>query len=406
MLKDKKRRKFIMKRAISVLLAILMIFTLFACSSKDPAPSAEPSTSPAASPSPSDSQAPSASEPADVSENENEIGFFFSGVDPASRETYEIVFAYPRNMTLMQNLSDRLTDFSKKLNYTLQTTTGDGDIDLYLQNIEILAGKGVDGFITNPDPATSDRIVEVLEETGVPYMILLNSVRDSSGSSILPCATLDGFAAGESEIQWLYDNYKTYWGDIDPAEIGLININWSPNVDLASRYEGSLSKFQELLPNNADKIFSCDGVTGKMDPETGYNMTTPIFSANSSIKYWFVTSALEMYSQGAARAAEALGIEKNVLVTCVGSDILRAEWEAGYDGCWVSCVAVSDYLYIAPTISALVALIDGKATHESLWASRRAPGDKGTIYYIGNEIVTKDTYKDYYASIQAAFDSI
>jgi ABC-type sugar transport system substrate-binding protein len=393
-----------MKKAISVLLAMLMVFALFACTAKEPAPSPSTPASPSQAPSPSESQAPS--EPADVSENENEIGFFFSGVDPASRDPYQIVFAYPRNMTLMQNLTDRLKDFSTKLNYTIETTTGDGDIDLYLQNIEILAGKGVDGFITNPDPATSERIVEVLNETGVPYMILLNSVRDASGSSILPCATLDGFAAGESEVQWLYDNYKTYWGDIDTADIGLISINWSPNVDLATRHEGSLAKFNELLPNNSDNVFTCDGVTGKMDAETGYNMTTPIFSANSHVKYWFVTSALEMYSQGAARAAEALGIDKNVLVTCVGSDVLRAEWDAGYDGCWVSCVAISDYLYVAPTISALVAIIDGKATHESLWASRRAPGDKGTIYYIGNEIVTKDTYKDYYASVQAAFDSI
>ncbi len=401
-----------MKKAISILIALLLIFTLFACNKP-----AEPETSPgetSAAPSvqPSapqetaapESQAPGTSGPVDVSANEDAIGFFPSGVDPYSRDTYEIVFAYPRNMTLMQNLTDRLEEFSEKLNYNLTTTTGDGDIDIYLQNIEVMAAK-TDGFITNPDPATSERIVEVLNETGAKYMIMLNSVRDENGKALLPCATLDGFASGEAEVQWLYDNCKTYWGEIDTSKIGLLNINWSANVDLASRFDGALAKFKEILPDN-DAIFDCDGVTGKMDAETGYNMTTPIFSANPDVEYWFVTSALEMYAHGAARAAESLNIDDRVLITCVGSDILREEWDNGYEGCWVSCVAVSDYLYVAPTISALVALLDGTATPESLWQSKRGPDENYTIYYIRNEIVTKDTYQAYYDGIQAAVDAI
>lgn len=392
-----------MKKAISVILAVLMIFSLFACgtgatpASPSVSPSTEPSIAPSAEVSPAETVAPSGN--TDVSANEDAIGFFKSGVDPASRKTYNIVFAYPRVMALMQNLTNAFEHYSKSLNYTLATTTGDGDIDVYLQNIEVLASKGADGFITNPDPATSERIKEVLDDTGVPYMILLNSMSDSNGSAILPCATLDGFASGEAEIQWLYDNHKTYWGDIDTTQIGLINITWSANRDLQSRHDGALAKFNELLPTNT-RIFSTDGLTGKMDSDTGYNLTSTIFAGNPEVKYWFVVSALEMYSQGAARAAESLKIDKNVLISCVGSDILRSEWDNGYDGSWVSCVAISDYAYVAPTISALIAQLDGTATPESLWASKRAPGDKYTIYYINNMIVTKDTYKAYFAEIE------
>jgi len=393
-----------MRKAISLLLAMIMAATLFACGG---APAVSPSASPSApaSPSPTQPASPAATDTAspggvvDVSASEDEFGFFSSGVDPNSRKTYEVLFAYPRNMTLMQNLTDTLEDFSKKLNYNLSTTTGDGDIDVYLQNIEVYASRGVDGIITNIDPSTSQRIIEVLNETGAQWMDILNSVRDENGSNLVPCATLDGYTAGESEIQWLYDNYKTYWGDIDTSQIGLISINWSPNVDLSTRHEGAIAKFKELLPNN-DKIFTCDGVTGKMDADTGYNMTAPIFTANSDVKYWFVASCLEFYSQGAARAAEALKIDKNVLVTCVGSDVLSDEWNNGYKGCWVSCVAVADVLYVTPTICALVALMDGKATHETLWSQKRAPGDKATLYFIKNEIVTVDTYKEYFDRIE------
>lgn len=190
----------------------------------------------------------------DVSANEDEFGFFSSGVDPYSRKTYEVLFAYPRNMTLMQNLTDTLEDFSKRLNYNLSTTTGDGDIDVYLQNIEVYASRGIDGIITNIDPATSQRIIEVLNETGAQWMDILNSDRDENGSNLVPCATLDGYAAGQSEIQWLYD-------------------------------------------------------------------------------------------------------------------------------------------------------LDGKATHETLWSRKRAPGDKATLYFIKNEIVTVDTYKEYFDRIEKQLEA-
>ncbi len=385
-----------MKKAITVLLAVLMIFTLFSCTGTGTPTSPSAAASPSATPSPSASK-----EPTDVTASEDSIGFFKSGVDPASRKTYSIVFAYPRPMQLMQNITTVLEELSTKLNYKISTTTGDNDIDVYIQNIEVLAGQGVDGFINVIDPNSSDRIKEVLDETGIPYIGLLNTVRDESGSSIVPCVALDGFKAGQIEVQWLYDNYKNYWGEIDATQIGLIDITFSPNKDFQDRHDGAMAKFKELLPTNTS-IFTADGVTGKLDTDTGYNLVSTIFASNPDVQYWFVVSCLEMYAQGAARAAESIKIEDKVLISCVGSDILSSEWDNGYDGCWVTCLAISNYQYAVPTICGLIAMMDGKATQESLWSSRRAPGDKMTVYYIGMEMVTKETYKAYFAKISDA----
>lgn len=389
-----------MKKAISILLAMLMIFSLFACG-KTSTPTASPSESAAASASAEASQAPASTGATDVTASEDSVGFFSDGVDPASRDTYDIVFAYPRPMQLMQNITNVLEQLSTKLNFKLATTTGDNDIDVYIQNLEVLASQGVDGFINVIDPTSSARIKEVLDELGVPYIGLLNTVRDSSGSSIVPCIALDGYACGEKEVQWLYDNYKNYWGEIDQSQVGFIDITFSANKDFQDRHDGAMAKFKELFPNNT-KIFTADGVVGKLDTDTGYNMVAPIFSANSDVKYWFVVSCLEMYAQGSARAAESLKIEDKVLISCVGSDILTSEWDNGYSGCWVTCVAVSNYLYAVPTICGLIAMIDGKATPDSLWTSKREPTDKASVYYINNEMVTKDTYKDYFAKIEKA----
>ncbi|SHI20981.1 substrate-binding protein domain-containing protein [Sporobacter termitidis DSM 10068] len=389
-----------MKKAISVMLAVLMVITLFACSGKGPAtasPSAEGSATPSATP--SDSASPSTD--ADISASENAVGFFKDGVDPASRKTYNVVWAYPRPMALMQNITDVLKELSTKLNYSVTDYCANNDVDQYVQNIQLFADQGADGYLCVIDPSASDRIKEVLDETGLPYIGVLNSVRDSSGSEIVPCVGIDGKAAGAKITQWLYDNYKTYFGDIDPAQIGFIDIDLSTNKDFHDRYEGAMEKFKELVPNSTH-IYSADGVTGTMDADTGYNITAPIFTAHADVKYWFVASCLEMYAQGAARAAEGLKIDKNVMITTVGSDVLSAEWDAGYSGCWVSCLALSDYQYTIPAICGLVALMDGKATPDSLWSGKRASTDQFTFYNISNEMVTKDTYKAFFDSVKSS----
>ncbi|MDR0812970.1 MAG: substrate-binding domain-containing protein, partial [Oscillospiraceae bacterium] len=265
------------------------------------------------------------------------------------------------------------------------------------QNIEIYADQGVDGFLIVIDPTASARIKEVLDGTGIPYVAMLNSVRDANGSEIVPCVGIEGKIAGEETVQWLFDNYKTYWGDVDASEIGLLDFNFSPNADFNDRYTGSKDKFLELIPNG--KVFDADGVSGKLDEQTGYDLASAILATNPDVKYWFVAGCIELYSQGAARAVEALNIGDRVLITAVGSDVLPAEWDNGYDGSWVSCLALSNYQYTMPGISALIAQIDGKATPETLWQSRRAPGDAVTFYNVNYDLLTKDNYKEFFEKV-------
>ena len=177
-------------------------------------------------------------------------------------------------------------------------------------------------------------------------------------------------------------------------------MTWSQNLDLHYRYTASEKKFLEYYPGNDANVFSADGVVGKMDAQTGYDLTAPIISGHPEIKYWFIVGVLEQYAQGAANAAEDLGVGANTMATTVNSDVLCGMWDTGYDGPFVSCVAVSPAMYSAPSISALLAIIEGKATFDTLWASRRAPGDQYTVYNMNTEIVTKETYKNYFAGIE------
>jgi ABC-type sugar transport system substrate-binding protein len=391
-----------MKKAISVLLATLMIVSLFACSSQPAAsssPSAAPSSSsPSAAPSSTapSSEAPSASAAAaDVTKNADKIGFFTDGVDPASRKTYNIVHMYPFTLMLYEKMTECFNDFGTKLNVKVTPSTTEGDMDKFIQQIQTYADQGnTDGFIMVIDAVTAPRIKEVLDETKIPYIAWCNSVRDESGSEVIPCVGLDQKAASTTTVQWLFDNYKTYWGEIDPSQIALLNSNASTNVDLNDRAVAAEETFKKLIPNNAG-IFNMDMVAD-FTQDTAFNQSSAIFSGHPDIKYWFSTNTVEMYSQGVARAVETLGIDKKVLITDVGSDLLTSEWDTNYDGCWKSCLAISNYLYAAPALCGLVAMMDGKATPDTLWADMRAPGDKYTFYGAGSSMITKDTYKDYF----------
>lgn len=397
-----------MKKALSVLLAIVMVFTLFACSnsnsgtSSSPSPAASPSASPAsAAP---DTSAPPASESpsaaVDPSVNADEIGFFNSGVDPKSRDTYHIVWAYTYSLMLFEKMGQVFKDYQDKLNVEVTPMTAENDMDKYLINIETFAEQGADGFLIVLDPATKFRIIEVLEETGCPYIALFNSARNEAGNSLVPTVGTDQKNAGATTMQWLADNYKTYWGDIDTSKLGLMAFTLSVSPDLNDRAVITEEVFANLFPKNKDLIFRADAVTGTgAASDIAYNMASTIFSGQPNVDYWFVTCTLEMYGQGVARAVEALGMEDKVLIVDIGSDILCSEWDTGYDGSWKSCLGMSNYLYAAPAICGLVSILDGKSTPESLWPSFKKPGDVAAFYTTTYEMLLKDTYKDYFNGI-------
>ena len=88
-------------------------------------------------------------------------------------------------------------------------------------------------------------------------------------------------------------------------------------------------------------------MSGTLDETTAFNLASTEFTMRTGVDvdYWIVGNVVEMLSVGVARAAELLEIDDNVIITDVGSDMLSAEWNSGYEGCWVSCLAISNYLY-------------------------------------------------------------
>lgn len=382
-----------MKKVIALALAAMMMISLFACnakSSNDSPDTAAPDTSAS-----SDTPDASASE---GNSGVEVVGYLTDDVDHYARDTYDFVYFYTRSSALTQMMYDALQKLTDRLNFTIDESTGDADGDRYIQNIEIFASQGIDGFLVDVDPAIAERVVEVLEETNSVYVPFINSVRDKEGNALAPAVYLDGYDAGAMTIQWLYDNYKKYWGDIDTSKIALLNLTFSVVPDIVIRSEGAIAKFKELFPEN-DLFFTFDSTVGTLDEKTAFDGVSAILSANPQIEYWWMPCDIEISAQGAARAVETMNLSDRVLITDVGSDALSQEWDSGYDGCWVSCLAISNYLYVGPAVTGLIAIADGRATHETLWADRKAEGEKYAMFLVDSQMVTKDTYQAYFRSI-------
>ena len=246
-----------------------------------------------------------------------------------------------------------------------------------------------------------ERLYEVAMETEVPFVYTVNAYRNEDGANMVPVTVLDQYKNGQTQMEWMYENYQSYWGDIDTSKIVLMTLEFSTNPDLDTRSQGVKDKFAELLPDN--EIIVGDISQNGYSAQYAYDMCAAIISANSDVEYWWIAGATEDFGQGGARAVEAAGKEDTTLIVTSGANVLPIEWDAGYDGCWVASYAVYNYNYVVPALCGLIALIDGRATHETLWEEIRADGDIATAYIAGDQMVTIDTYKTVQEDIATEF---
>ena len=290
-----------------------------------------------------------------------------------------------------------MKSMQKVLNFTCKDYSASSDADTFINNLTIAAQEKYDGYVIEPDVTIFPRITEVMGELKIPYIFTINSYRDANGGNLVPTIILNQHKNGNTQAQWFFDNYKKYWKDANAKDIALLTIEYSTNPDLIERINGVKDKFKELFPGN--KIIVGDTAGSTLNEQTGFDKASAILSANPDVKYWFIDGCVENYGAGAARATETLGLTAKTLIVTSGANILPKEWDAGYKGNWVASYAVYNYNYIVPALSGLIALIDGRATQETLWPENKTPKDKCATYLAGDQMVTIDTYKTVQAKI-------
>ncbi len=378
-----------MKKILALALAMLMALSLFACGAGGGGGN-EPGSNVASNDTPQEDLVDSGA------------GFPTDDVDHKARDTYEFVYAFTASSALTDSMMNSWALMEDQYNFTVTESSGEGDQEAYMQNLEVVLGRGIDGVFLDCDPTIHTRCLELLEEFGTPFVCMFNPMTNDDGAAIAPALALDQYQSGYDAIQYYCEHYQEWWGEVDSSKVGLLNLDWTTSPPLTQRCEGAADAFLATFPEG--QVVQADGVTiGNINAEVGYDLASQSIAAHPEIEYWMIIGCVEDYSQGAARYIETLPSQDNFLITTVGSTLLPTEWDSGYQGAWKSCYAIADMAYAGPAACGLIALVDGRATVETLWLDRRAEGDLATIWIADSMIMTYDNYAGYMQSYNSEY---
>ena len=330
------------------------------------------------------------------------IGFVDDDVDPFARDSYHIVYYNFAASNLNAQIATSYEQMGPVYNYTTEFITANGDADTYINNLYTLLLRAPDGIITDIGSEQAPRVAEITREFNVPVVNLFSRTLDSDGHNLMPTVEMDQFQNGVSQMQWLFDNYTDYWdASITLDKVTALFMDLGNALDIHLRIAGAEQRWQETLGDQTYYIADCS--PSGLSAQSGYDNANAIMSAHPEVEYWFIVSSVEDLALGTSRAVEALGLEDRVLISSSGFNILPQEWDNGYEGVWVVCCAIPAFLYAATALMGLLALVDGRATPETLWSDFIGPDDYAARLMIGPVMVDKPNYIQFLTEIMAAY---
>ena len=361
-----------MKKIIALLLAVLMVFALVACGGGA----------------------------AGGDKDAADSGATGGAAADGEREPYKIAYLC-NDLSWVWNkaISDNFETLQTRYNYEYTSYACMNDFDAFINQIYTFADNGYDGFIIGADDALAPRAYEVCKEVGVAFVAESTAFIDADGHCIWPSVEQDQYYNGCLPVEWLAENYKNYWGEIDLSTLGLIVLDFSVIFGIHEREAGAVDTFNAKFPEASANYFNGDLValgSGGFSLQGANDMTTTILSNNPQIEHWFIVANVDDWAMGAARAVETLNMTDRVLVTSVQADAFFKEVENTQGNSpYVAAAAVSSADFAINMIECLVTILDGDATAETIWPEWVEEGSSYPSMRIKAEIITKDTYEAY-----------
>ena len=411
-----------MKKLVAVLMALAIAASLIACSS-EPAgtsqpesstsgesPSAGTSTAPADSPSnsPEASAQPSVNEPkVEAIPSREDVGWYTDDVDWFARDPYKIAFIYDGASASTDLLDNAIQKWSARVNFTYTSYNANSNADAFINTMGVLSQQGYTGMVLNPDASYADRVKQAALEYDITWLPGFVPLLDMNGDPIWPQQSLGIQYQADLMTNWLNNNYKKYLGDIDTSKLGLISTSQYvvPVLKLVSDF--CISNFQADYPEAAANAYEVDTVNFGFDANGGFDAVAPFLAAHPEVEYWFVVGSIEDVVQGACRAIDAAGLTSQTVAISCGANLLMDSWLTGTDtGCYKSGVYYSMEIYAEPVICGIIAMLDGRATPETLWPEWKDPNQEYPVVVTACTILTVDNFDTYDDYVQAYLTAI
>lgn len=210
--------------------------------------------------------------------------------------------------------------------------------DKYMTALDTAISQGVDVLIVcPPDQKLSQITVERCEEAGVKVMADDDGLIDEDGKHLAPSLELNAYSVGQNVGEYLSNYVKENKIDEDYSKVGYLCMTMSEVSSCVPRSTGAVDKFTELtsdFPKEAIIEADYDGTS-----DEGFNVAAATITAHPEIEKWLVTAPNDEGAQGATRALEQAGKDKDAIVIGVGGYLAKDEFKKDF-----SCFKATAYI--------------------------------------------------------------
>lgn len=260
--------------------------------------------------------------------------------------------------------------------------------DKYITALDTAISQKVDLIVVcPPDQKLSQITVDRCNEAGIKVMADDDGLIDESGVHIAPALELDAYKVGEGIGEYLAQ-YATDNNLVAAEDTAYLCMTMSEVSSCVPRSEGAKDKFTELTPDfDTTKIIQADydGTTDK-----AFNVAAATITAHPEIKTWLVTAPNDEGAQGATRALEQAGKDKEAIVIGVGGYLAKDEFAKEY-----SCFKAT--AYIDPVLDGQIAAnaaMDWLETGTTPYEEYKKDGAPFGIYPFSATMIDSGNYKE------------
>ena len=316
-------------------------------------------------------------------------------VDNFARDPYKVaLISYEFNNSLCASMKIALEALAPAYNIEL-TSDAVTDADGVMNAIETYVLQNYDGYIIICQDEFTARLEALVEEYELEnkWIACLNPCQPN-GYVSHPGVGQSAEKHGKMVVDWVFDHYKDKLGDIDMSKVGHIICSYSKVNDFLIRDEAIYNAL-DGYGISKDDIFYADTAVGGFSTQTAVDMVSATISAHASdYEYFFVYNTCDDFGLGAGNAVTTMGIEDKTMVACIQADQVIAKWETGDKAGVDGAIYMSNYLYALPVVTGLIALMDGRATWDTLWPGMRAENDTASTYGVSGEYCTFEDFKE------------
>ena len=261
--------------------------------------------------------------------------------------------------------------------------------DKYMTALDNVIAQKVDVLIVcPPDQKLSQITVDKCKEAGIKVFADDDGLIDASGKHIAPALELDAFKVGQSQGDWLGDYVIKNKVNADPSTTAYMVLTMSEVSSCVPRSEGAMDAFKKKVPDfPADKIIKAD-YDGTSDK--AFNVAAATITAHPEIKTWIVTTPNDEGAQGATRALEQAGKDKQATVVGLGGYLGKDEFKKEYS-------AFKAAAYIKPSEDGKIAgnaAMDWYEKDIVPYSEYKKNGEEFGVYPFGAIMVDKSNYQE------------